>query len=187
MAGARGSGRLSALLGWAAFCFGGLVLGLIVGVVSEEPELVMGHVTGHSAEVGWRAADGASEPPAEPERVAAAPSGEQRPRARPAESASLPSVAAGPPGVHAPAARAGDAAAEVYAIQVGAFSEARSAEKVAATLRGKGYPVKILEPASDARWRVRVAPVEGHDQALSLERKLKQQERLPTWVLRERG
>ena len=70
---------------------------------------------------------------------------------------------------------------------MGAFSEARSAEQVATTLRGKGYPVKILEPTSDDRWRVRVAPVSGREQALRLERKLKQQERLPTWVLRDQG
>ena len=46
-------GWLASLLGAAVLIAGGFGLGLIAGVVSEEPELVVGHWVGRSDEVDW--------------------------------------------------------------------------------------------------------------------------------------
>jgi cell division septation protein DedD len=50
-------GWLVSLLGAGVLIAGGFVVGLIVGVVSEEPELVVGHLAGNSEEVSWLADD----------------------------------------------------------------------------------------------------------------------------------
>ena len=50
-----GQGWLSTLVGVLVLVAGGFVIGLIVGVVSEEPELVAGHVAGRSTEIDWTA------------------------------------------------------------------------------------------------------------------------------------
>lgn len=46
-------GWLASLLGAAVLIAGGFALGLVAGVVSEEPELVVGHLIGRSDEVAW--------------------------------------------------------------------------------------------------------------------------------------
>jgi cell division septation protein DedD len=47
--------------------------------------------------------------------------------------------------------------------------------------------VQILEPDEDDRWRVRVGPIAGRQEAEELALRLKRQDRLPTWVLPEPG
>ncbi len=44
-------GWIASLLGAAVLIAGGFGLGLVAGVVSEEPELVVGHLVGRSEEV----------------------------------------------------------------------------------------------------------------------------------------
>ncbi len=46
-------GWFASLLGAAVLIAGGFALGLVAGVVSEEPELVVGHLVGRSDEVDW--------------------------------------------------------------------------------------------------------------------------------------
>ena len=48
-----GQGILITLVGILLLVTVGFVIGLVVGVVSEEPELVVGHVAGRSTEVDW--------------------------------------------------------------------------------------------------------------------------------------
>lgn len=47
-------GWLLSLLGALVLVAGGFLVGLVVGVVSEEPELVVGHLSGQSEEVPWQ-------------------------------------------------------------------------------------------------------------------------------------
>jgi len=74
-----------------------------------------------------------------------------------------------------------------YAIQVGAFSESGSAEGLAASLRGKGFPAQVHASTGDGRWRVRVGPLGSSQEAERMASRLKSEERLPTWVLQEGG
>lgn len=46
-------GWLASLLGAGVLIAGGFALGLVAGVVSEEPELVVGHLVGRSEEAAW--------------------------------------------------------------------------------------------------------------------------------------
>jgi len=46
-------GWFASFLGAAVLIAGGFGLGLVAGVVSEEPELVVGHLVGRSEEVAW--------------------------------------------------------------------------------------------------------------------------------------
>ncbi len=69
-----------------------------------------------------------------------------------------------------------------WAIQVGAFSEKGAATKLADTL-ADGYPVEVLPATREGgRWRVRVQPIAGEDQARKTAEQLKREEGLPTWV-----
>jgi len=45
----------------------------------------------------------------------------------------------------------------------------------------------VLAPSSDDRWRVRVGPIGGKAEAEQTARRLKVEQDLPTWVLRESG
>ena len=68
---------------------------------------------------------------------------------------------------------------------MGAFVDGKAAEDIAATLRRKGYPVRVVSPSTDSRWRVRVGPVHDRPEAELLASRLKTEEQLPTWVLRD--
>jgi len=221
-----GQGWLSTVLGIGLLVAVGFALGLVFGVVSEEPELVVGHVAGRSEEIDWTADAAATadvdlaaaragsrdssgqgaaalgEPQPLAPSVAAGPPPE--PAARPAPKP--PERRVDPPEARAPAAASPAVAASSgnssggesaptepaavgarFAIQVGAFSDGAAAEQVAADLRAKGYPVRVLRPGQDDRWRVRVGPVSGRAAAEETAGRLKVEEQLPTWVLRERG
>lgn len=173
----RAIGWLATGLGLLALIAAGFLLGLVVGVVSEEPELVVGHMAGRTREVAW----------AGPRESAPAGHAEQGGESTPDVAAAAP-----PTRLEAPRDRAARrpeplGPAPRYQIQVGAFADAASAERVAGQLREGGYPVRVLEPAADDRWRVRVGPVEGREKADQVARRLKAEEQLPTWVLREQG
>ena len=109
--------------------------------------------------------------------VAAAPNLPARPGAA---AIKVSTVAAA---TNAPAsARSATSAQRRWAIQVGAFSDERAAKRLASTLEDR-FPVAVLPAGSEGgRWRVRVQPLRGEDQARELAEQLKRDERLPTWV-----
>jgi len=194
---------------WLVTLLGGLVLvvlgfglGLVVGAAREEPELVLRHLAGESKEV--------PAPAASPEATAPhaiSPSEEKPPAAAPAPSSptsetSLPPApggaegsalapqsarpvppAAQPPPVSSPPPAPG----QRFSVQVGAFSGSAEAEKLADHLRRKGMHVLVVPGtgARDARWRVRVGPLETRDEANRVAEQLKTSDKLPTWVLAE--
>ena len=174
----EGGGRslVWALLGLALLAVPGFLLGLLLGVAWEDPGLVLGHLFGRTELVAW--SDGGEGAALE------------QPEAEPAEE--VPAVSAGPtpsatrirPDVISPGAPAGR-----FAVQVGAFSESRTAERLAESLRGKGFEVYVSPgaKAGEARWRVRVGPLPSRDEADRVASRLKAEEKLPTWVLDEDG
>jgi len=189
----------------------GFVLGLVVGVVKEEPELVIGHMAGQSQEVLWSEQEARSMPDVAapgPELAApgldAAPSEVDSPGPLLVESlplaaaedvasrASAAAVAQTPPAAPVavpsredpqPMSRRG------FSVQVGAFAESDSAERIAQDLRDKGYTVYVMPSADpqNGRWRVRVGPTSSRSEADQIAQQLKARERLPTWVLSEGG
>lgn len=157
----------------------GFALGLVTGVAWEEPGLLVSHLFGGTEEVVWSEAS----PPREARPEAPA----EPPAAAPAE---LPAVAA-PPRPSATRIRSevvspGPPAGR-FAVQVGAFAESGSAERLAETLRGKGFEAYVSPGAhaGEARWRVRVGPLPSREEAERAASRLKAEERLPTWVLDE--
>jgi cell division septation protein DedD len=171
----------------------GFLVGLVVGVISEQPELMVSHLVGHDEEVAWSpdaqavfiestavepALDrslaesktvvqpGSSDPPAwvesEPGLPPVSQESKQREPSPPAPDGGL-------------------------VVQVGAFSESGAAEKMSSSLRDKGYAAYVIPSteSSDGRWRVRVGPATSRQKAEKLARRLKVEERLPTWVVSE--
>ncbi|MAI79376.1 MAG: hypothetical protein CL917_10580 [Deltaproteobacteria bacterium] len=174
-----GQGWLSTLVGVLVLVAGGFVIGLIVGVVSEEPELVAGHVAGRSTEIDWTASKsaplGVQEDEEAPAWFATGPATE------PELNRAVPVVAAPPPAI-----RKVVHSEPIYLIQVGAFADGVTARGLADRLKMGGYPVLVAEPDRDDRWRVRVGPV-ARAEADELAAQLKTEERLPTWILRDAG
>jgi len=195
------------LLGIVVLVAGGFAMGLVVGLVSQEPELVVGHLAGRSEELQWaagaeaerpseaglapRATPSVADPPepqAAPPDVAAAPlpTRASEPAAPPARAAEpVEAAAALPP----PVSAAPVSPAAGYSVQVGAFAESSSAEDVARRLSDRRFPVYVTPAAGagDRRWRVRVGPFATRSEAVELARRLKTEEGLPTWVLAEKG
>jgi cell division septation protein DedD len=173
------------LLGLLLLAVPGFALGLLAGVVWREPGLVATHLVGGTREVAWDgpAEAGTSEAPAAARTgdVAAPP---------PATPPAPPPVReTAPPPVREPAPIAAIEAepGPRLAVQVGAFGDAASAEKLAGTLRRKGFPAFVSPSTGDsgARWRVRVGPMSSRDDADRTAARLKSEERLPTWVIEE--
>ncbi|MCH2186750.1 SPOR domain-containing protein [Myxococcota bacterium] len=173
-----GQGLLTTLLGIVVLVAVGFAVGLVVGVISEEPDLVAGHVAGRSTEVDWTApVDGeslASAPEAEIERVVVVSDADWGEAAE-TTTQKLPDVAARPRGQ------------ATFAIQVGAFGTESAARSMETRLRRAGYGVRSIPPTTDSRWRVRVGPISGQSEAEEIARRLKVEEGLPTWVLAEKG
>jgi cell division septation protein DedD len=175
------SGSWIATLGTlAALVLVGFSVGVIGGILWEEPRLVLAHLTGGTTEIAWTAdaspAVAVEEGDVEPAAVAAAEAAPtEAPRKRVAPAAKLPPVAAAPPGR--------------VAIQVGAFAESEAAESLVTTLRDRGYAAYVTPGARSgaARWRVRVGPLADRDEAERIAARLKREEKLPTWVLDEDG
>lgn len=189
MARARDSGERAVARGWFGTLLGmilligtGFVLGLLAGIVTEEPELVAGHVVGRSTGIEWTA-DEQTERVSDEDFVARDDDvidSLADPAAYTAAEAPLAGVAAGPPDLDL---SSHDQA--FFMIQVGAFSDATGAQRTAAQVRARGYPVMILSPEQDDRWRVRVGPLEGRAAAEAASHRLKEEDQLPTWILRD--
>ncbi len=189
----------------------GFGVGLVFGIVMEEPELLAGHLRGESETVPLsalgRSAPGEPEGEGEVARDAAADRSyaSAADQTRPGPSASpgtsdresdtrvdasgqaepaLPSVAAAPPAEapHAERPLGRGTGERRWAIQIGAFSEESAAAGLAEGLEGR-FPVVILSPGeSRGRWRVRVQPIGSETRARQLAETLKRDEGLPTWV-----
>lgn len=202
---------LASLMGAVFLISAGFMLGLIVGVVKEEPELVMGHLGGQSEEVLWSeqeaefgTPDVAARGPQfdAPEELAA-----DETRAEGDLGIEAPITAAeyaapqdfeGPPPVPLAEAPAPPPAApqaprsarsQGFSVQVGAFAESEPAERIADDLRSKDFSVYVTPSAGsrDGRWRVRVGPMATRAEAEDVAQQLKTRERLPTWVVSEGG
>lgn len=195
-----------AVLAAAAFA-----VGAGAGLLWKAPGLVMAQWSGDTQEVAW--SDVPIEPVAElasagngplpevdvPSRDAAAPAREvdaasyQTAAAEPVRplaqgerrSAPSPAPAETPkpelptPPVSAPPPRG-------MAVQVGAFTERRVADQLIAKLESKGFDAYAAAGDGGA-WRVRVGPYRDRPGAEKAAAKLKQEEKLPTWVLEETG
>ncbi len=74
-----------------------------------------------------------------------------------------------------------------FSVQVGAFADRASADKLASRLRAHGYDsfVRADSEAGGKRFRVRVGPVNARARAEELAAKLAKGEKLPTWILDE--
>lgn len=191
--------------------FGG---GLLAGVLFEEPGLVSSYVLGDATSVEWGAGAAeppavAAAPPGAASPSEAAPPSEAKPakgsgsaRARDRSPASPPpaaAVEAAPepapprtPEARAVAAAGAPAAAAAprpgrFAVQVGAFAGQGSAVHLADALRAKGHPVYVVRSGrgAQARWRVRVGPLASRPEAERAASRLRRDEKLPTWILRE--
>ena len=211
---------LASLLGAFFLISAGFMVGLVVGVVKEEPELVMGHIAGQSEEVRWSEHDGGLGTPdvaaqgLAPDNAVGSDAFELAPpsiaassayadeiaaaedtaslAARPAYAVPAPEpIAKAAPPARATAQRVEETAPDGkgFSVQVGAFVENESAERVAKDLRGKGFPVYVSPKAGsrDGRWRVRVGPLSTRGKADEIAQQLKTREGLPTWVLSEGG
>jgi cell division septation protein DedD len=208
-----------------AFIVVGFAVGLGLGVVTEEPGLLAGHLRGETTTVDLDAVRAAQvEARAEAARAEAARAAAEEGWVAGAvdaaplvledgeavaddDAAGLPSVSAGPE-----ADEGGSAAASAgvdvrksapplqelpvttppaggrFAIQVGAFGDEPSADRLARQLEGKGYPIEILPAGDDSnRWRVRVQPIGDERTARSTAERIEREERLPTWVIRLEG
>jgi len=203
--GRRGPSLFSALAGAGLLVVLGFALGVVGGLVMEEPDLLLDYVLGRTEQVavGGDAApapDVAARPPspaeadapagavdavaaveseAEPSEAAEAPAAEPLLEAGDTEPAAA--VEEAPPVVAAAPPAGG------FAVQVGAFAEASAAEQLARRLRSHGHPVYIAPSAGadTARWRVRVGPLSSRAAAEGVAARLEREERLSTWVLAE--
>lgn len=185
----------------------GFGLGLAIGLISEEPDLVYGHLTGEGEKVALAAAtsseagdsilvervnaqtstgtdriSAASQVQALPEVAAAPPAEAPSEPDRPTQSQRQPEP--GQDSKLQPETVARDDAAGRWAIQVGAFSDEETARRLVKSLETKNYPVAVV-PAKDSSqgWRVRVQPLRGEGKARALASRLKREEGLPTWLI----
>jgi DedD protein len=73
------------------------------------------------------------------------------------------------------------------AVQVGAFGDAASAQKLSDSLRTQGFRAFVSPSTGEAgqRWRVRVGPMASREEADRVAAKLKSEARLPTWVVED--
>jgi len=172
----------------------GFAVGVIAGISWEEPGLVVGYLSGETEGINWGgeeegpeagdlAANGAIPQP--PSVAAPPPLGLRK---APDAPVSDPARSAAGAGVSA----AGEAAptstrpAAGFAVQVGAFSEKRTARVLADSLRADGYPVYLSPTEGDpVSWRVRVGPLGTRPEAEMAARRLETTKKLPTWVLGE--
>lgn len=179
----RALGRLVLLIGF------GFAAGLFIGVLSEEPELLAGHLRGEGEAI-LLAPTGEDTMPAGPafseresRRVVDERKAVMQIRSEEKPDSQLPVVAAPRAAQHA-----SSDPRRLWAIQVGAFSDQASARRLAEDLGEKGYPTKLLAAGGQSqRWRVRVQPVRGEASANEIAARLKRVERLPTWVLPMEG
>ena len=190
-------GLTRTLLGAGVLVVLGFGLGLVVGIVWEDPSLVAGYVAGRTESVLLEPVPGAGgEPtgvesaraaPAEPSEVAPPVQPEPAEPAPAAPREPPPGAAARPKPGAAPRATASAAGAAAFWIQVGSFTEAPQAERLRDDLHGKGFGARVAtgDVGDVPHWRVRVGPLASRDEADRLAARIKREERLPTWVLSE--
>ena len=158
----------------------GFALGLMAGVAWEEPSLVVQHLFGRTTTVAWGEAvpDEVVTFETLPD-VAALP--DPTPEPSPPVRAA-PSVTRLRPEVLTPGGAAGH-----FSVQVGAFAESGTAERLAGSLRAGGYDVYVSPGTGggETRWRVRVGPYGSREDAERSAKRLKAEKKLPTWVLDE--
>lgn len=202
----RRPGLASALLGAGLLIAVGFGLGVIAGLVMEEPDLVLDFVAGRTESVPLVGTEGrhpldldtppppdvAAGSPQSPEAASAGDVPEAIGETRAVEPSPDFEVGRQAPGADAAAPGPGPASAVVspegrFAVQVGAFAEASAAEQLARRLRKRGLPVYVAPSASGdtERWRVRVGPLPSRAEAEQLAARLERDERLSTWVLAE--
>ncbi len=201
---------LASLMGAVFLISAGFMLGLIVGVVKEEPELVIGHLGGQSEEVVWSEQGTALQPPDvgaagpyldAPDEFGAtdydydaandfgieAPSTAAEDHGSRAYEAPQPAAIVAPPLTTPPPQAAPSPRTGGFSVQVGAFAESEPADRIADDLRSKGFSVYVTPSAGsrDGRWRVRVGPMRTRAEADDVAQQLKTREQLPTWVVTE--
>jgi cell division septation protein DedD len=186
-------------LGLIALAVLGFGMGMVAGALWEEPSLVASFLAGDTEEVVWGSeralpsvAAGTADPSESGSSQAAAPAA---PKATaPPPDLAPPKATAPPPDLAPPKATAPppDLAPQPtgtpsFAVQVGAFADGDAAERLAESLRAKGYAVTVAAGtgAGAPRWRVRVGPLASREEADAAAARLKREERLPTWVLNE--
>jgi len=188
-----GRGLWGALLSLSLLAAVAFVLGGLAGLVWKQPGLLLAHLTGGTREVAWGVpapedADVAAEPETAPAEALRAPASVARevaprevapPRSPPPPTPPPAVAAAPPPTAAAPSAR--------IAVQVGAFAERGSAERLRGALQQEGYPAYVAPGAAGGspRWRVRVGPYPSREDADQVAARLKSARALPTWVLDE--
>ncbi len=166
------------ILGLILLAIPGFALGVLAGVAWEEPGLLARHLLGRSVDVPW-GAEARSQPAPPPASAVAAE--------KPLPPVAAPAKPKPPSATRLRAEVITPAAAARFAVQVGAFSESRAAESLAAGLRTRGFDVYVSPSATPggSRWRVRVGPLPSRERAESVAARLKAEEKLPTWVLDE--
>jgi cell division septation protein DedD len=182
---AVGSSWVAVLVGLVFLVVAGFGVGMVAGVVWEDPGLIFAYVTGDTEDVAWD--DSA---PAESDVAARGPEQLVDPQLRRnAASESVVPPSPTPPVESKQPAPPSVAAAPVgsVAVQVGAFESSEAAERLAKSLKGKGFPVYVSPgtKAGKARWRVRVGPLATREEAEATAAKLKKSQKLPTWILNE--
>jgi DedD protein len=194
----RRSRWLPSLLGLAALSLVGFATGFAAGGLWDGPGLVLQQLLGGGQELAFGpdtqlqdelasrspgeqvAESGAQSEAAEPLLPGVAPSQAPLEKKRLAAAAPEGAARAATPAVSARGPRGR------LAIQVGAFGESGGAEDLVARLVAAGFPAYVAVAAGDgARWRVRVGPFASREKADAAATKLKQSEKLPTWVLDE--
>lgn len=159
--------RLATWVGLGILGVLGFGLGMLVGGLWEEPDLVLRYVAGDTQEVALSdepLPNVASEGPLDVDGPA-------------------PALASPAPAVRAEAS----SASEGFVVQVGAFATRAAAGELVARLENLGLPVYVAagESAGEASYRVRVGPLATREAAEESAAKLKAQQKLPTWVLAE--
>jgi cell division septation protein DedD len=178
-----GSSWLAALVGLVFLVVAGFGVGMVAGVVWEDPGLIFAYVVGESEEVAWdgspNAVSGVASRAPEPEQLVDPQLRRNAAIKRAATPPVEPAQPAPPPVAAAPAGK--------VAVQVGAFETSGAAERLAKSLKGKGFPVYVSPgtKAGNARWRVRVGPLATREEAEAIAERLKKSQKLPTWILNE--
>ena len=182
----------SAALGALVLVSAGFLLGIALGVVSEEPEMVASHLIGQSEEVLW-GAQALGEVSAPPDLSSVRPLALQvPPPALPEDVESddvqsekvIPEVPPQPkpselrPQAHVAAVSAAPAPVSAgWAVQVGAFASSSSADALAQSLQAKGFAAYLTPSSgpSEGRWRVRVGPLATQNEARRLAQRLERE------------
>ena len=177
MAAPRKRSALVTLLTLGVLAFFGFVAGAVGGILWEEPRLFVAYLLGETTEIDWMgerpALPGVASPPLPPEVSDLSNPETRRPSLAPVES----ETSREPPEL--PAHR--------LAIQVGAFENSESADRLARDLRAQRFAAYVVPgvQGNHPRWRVRVGPFSDRGDAKTQADRLKGKLRLPTWILEE--